>query len=323
MLRGLIRLTLGCGLVLLASPFLISSLYLDQRGVAWTGRVHSKREDVSVNSSGWRRVSEVTVQYDLPEGAGVSFFTVRMDPQHYDALHAGETVKLHYLRRSDIPNLPGADALWQMHALPVVRLANQRAFSGLERFFTEKVTIVCAALVTLAILLWVWRLVRLPGFGWAIGICVAAGATALVFYDFPRPTPRPATEIRQGAGRVKSLGRIDRLFDTNRRKGLPASQPVDVVGIEFVPEGRTETVLAVDLIDAGSSPGLKEKATVAVEYEAATPRTAYLHAATRTFLRKNLAGIAGDGVLYLAVLIGLVLAAHFIGRAWNRLLARR
>ncbi len=323
MLRGLIFLVLGCGLVLLVSPFLISSLYLDQRGIAWTGHVSSKSETVTVNSSGWTRVSEVTVQYDLPGGAGVSFFGVRTDPERYDELHIGETVKLHYLRRRDIPNLPGADMLWQMHALPVVRLANQRAFSGLEAIFTRKVIFGCAALAAVVLLLWVWRLARLPRFGWAIGLCAAAGIPALVFYNFPRPTPRPAVEIRQGAGKVKSLGRIDRLLSTNRSPGLLASQPVDVVGIEFVPEGRTESVLAVDLIDRGSSPGLKEKSAVALEYEAASPRTAYLRPATRGFLPRNLAGIAGDGALYLAVLIGFVMAAHFIGRAWTRLLARR
>ena len=122
---------------------------------------------------------------------------------------------------------------------------------------------------------------------------------------------------------MKSLARIDHLFDTSRRQGLRASQPVDVVGIEFVPEGRAEPVLAVDLIDAESSPGLKENSAVAIEYEAASPRTAHLHSATRTFLPRNLAGIVVDGGLYMAVLIGGLTAAHFIGKAWTRLLARR
>lgn len=323
MLRGLILLLLVCGLVLLVSPLLISSLYVDQRGIDLPGHVYSKSETVTVHYSAWTRSSEVTVEYDSSEPAGVSFFVVRMDPEHYDALRIGETVKLHYLRRRDIPKVPGADFLWHMHALPVVRLANQRVLSGLKVLFTRKVTLVCAALAAVAILLLVWRIARLPGFGWAIGICVVAGVPALFFFDFPRPTPPPTVEIRQGAGKVKSLDRIDRLLEGNRSHGMPASQPIDVVGIEFVPEGRKEPVLAVDLIDRESSPGLKENAAVAIEYEAASPRTAYLRPATRGFLPRNLAGIAGDGVLYLAVLIGFVMAAHSIGRAYNRLLARR
>jgi hypothetical protein len=102
-----------------------------------------------------------------------------------------------------------------------------------------------------------------------------------------------------------------------------ADQPVQVVGIEFVPAGRTEPVVAVDLIDAGSIPGLKENSTVAIEYEGDAPRTAYIQTATRGFVGRNLAGIAMQGILCLLMLIGFLVAAHFIGRAWTRLIQKR
>jgi hypothetical protein len=104
---------------------------------------------------------------------------------------------------------------------------------------------------------------------------------------------------------------------------MDAAQPIEVVGIEFVPEGRAESVLAVDLIDSGSIAGLKVNAPVDVEYEGASPRTAYLRWATRTFLSRNLRGIVVDGALYLGVLVGCLMGAHFVGRAWTRMLARR
>jgi hypothetical protein len=104
---------------------------------------------------------------------------------------------------------------------------------------------------------------------------------------------------------------------------MPASQPIEVVGIEFVPEGKTDSVLAVDLIDAGSLPGLKQGAPVNVEYEAARPRTAYLTSGTRGFLRRNLLGLVGDGALYVGALVGLLMLATFIGKAWNRFLVRQ
>jgi hypothetical protein len=210
-----------------------------------------------------------------------------------------------------------------MHALPVVRLADQRAFSGLEMFFTGKMILGCAALAAIAIVLFVWRRVHLPGFGWAVAVCVLAGIAALLSYDFPRPTPPPAVEVRHASGKVKSIDRIDKLFAGSRSRGMIAAQPVEVVGIEFMPDGRTESVLAVDLIDAGSIAGLSVNAPVGVEYEGASPRTAYLRSATRGFLSRNLRGIVVDSALYLGVLIGCVMAAHFIGRAWTRLLARR
>jgi hypothetical protein len=120
---------------------------------------------------------------------------------------------------------------------------------------------------------------------------------------------------------VKSVGRIYRLFSGSRTRGEIAAQPVNVVGAEFVPEGRLETVLAVDLIDE-RSPGLQPGAVVAVEYELAAPRTAHLQGVTRNFPRRNLAGIATTLSLYTALLLGFLFATHYLERGWKRLLNR-
>jgi hypothetical protein len=77
------------------------------------------------------------------------------------------------------------------------------------------------------------------------------------------------------------------------------------------------------LIDAGSVRELKENAEVPVEYESATPRTAYIRGASRGFVSRNLTGIEIQLALCGAVLVGFVLAAHYLGRAWNRLTAQR
>src|SRR5947209_8508735 len=101
MLRVLILLVLLGGLVFLAAPFVVSSVYLDQRGIAIPGQVYFKRETVSVRYSVWSRTSEVTIEYHAPDQSGVSFFNAHLDPEHYDALRKGETVQLHYLQRRD------------------------------------------------------------------------------------------------------------------------------------------------------------------------------------------------------------------------------
>jgi hypothetical protein len=75
-------------------------------------------------------------------------------------------------------------------------------------------------------------------------------------------------------------------------------------------------------VDAGSIAGLKVNSPVGVEYEGASPRTAYVGSATRGFLSRNLRGIVVDGALYLGVLIGCLMVAHFIGKAWTRLVGR-
>jgi hypothetical protein len=322
MLRAFIWVVLLCGVALVAAPMMLASLYVDQRGVELTGHVYSKSEYLRLTRGSWTRSSEVSFVYTLPETGGVSFFNVDMAPGKYDEYHTGQTVTLHYLRREDVPKLPGADAMWQMRILPHVRLAGQRAFSGVEAALTPQIELGVGVAVAIALLLWVWRRSRLPGFGWAMGALIVCGIIALLFYDFPRPTPAPAGEVRAASGTVKSLRRIDMLMATNRSRGLDAHQPVDVVGVEFVPQGFTDAVLAVDLVDRGSIRGLAEGATVDVDYEAAQPRTAWLRSATRTFPRRNLIGLGEDAMLYIGLLIACLLLYLFIGKAFKRRLSR-
>jgi len=325
MLRAFIWIVLLCGVALFAAPMVLASLYLDQRGVELTGHVYSKSEYVQLlrGTWSWSRRSEVTFEYTLPETGGVSFFNVAMEPEKYDEYHKGQTVKVHYLRREDIPKLPGADAMWQIRLLPHVRLAGQHAFAGLQAAMSPQLKLGAAVVIAIVLLLWTWRRSKLPGFAWAMGVCIVCGIIAMMFYDFPRSTPRPVGELRVAAGKVKSIERIDELLNTNRSRGLEAHQPVDVVGVEFVPQGFHDSVLAVDLVDRGSIQGLVEGAPVEVDYEAARPRTAWLRTATRTFPRRNLIGIGEDGMLYIGLLIGGLLLCQLIGKGVKRLLTRR
>src|SRR5262245_15637573 len=129
----------------------------------------------------------------------------------------------------------------------------------------------------------------------------------------------PNTNVRLASGRVVYLATIERMFSGKRSRGVVADQPVEVVGIEFVPAGRTEPVVAADLIDAGTVPGLKRDAVLAVDYEAASPRTAHLRAATRDFPSRNLRGMLTGAILAVAILAGFLAIARWLGRAWKRL----
>src|SRR5260370_31963708 len=102
MLRVLIILILICGAVLFSLPFLVSSVYVDQRGITIPGKVYSKREDVTVHNSTWKRSCEMTVEYVPPDAAGVAFLGVQLQPDRYDEFHKGQTVSLHYLPRKDV-----------------------------------------------------------------------------------------------------------------------------------------------------------------------------------------------------------------------------
>jgi hypothetical protein len=322
MLRGLLAILLLGGTALITLPFLMSSLYVDQRGIEISGHIYSKREDAIVNYSTWYRSCEVTVEYQGPDESGVSFMKVELAPDQYDGFRKGQNVKLHYLRRQDIPDVPFAKTLGEIGLLPRARLAGQRAFSGLIIAAKKTSLPVLGALGGSILLLIVWRLSRLPGFGWAAAACVLGVVALLLISEFPLPGAAPATEVRRAAGEVKSISRIYRLFSGSRSRGEIAAQPVSVVGVEFIPEGRLEPVLAVDLIDEGSL-AVKQGAAVSVEYESAAPRTAYLLGATRNFPRRNLTGLALVGSFYVALLLGLAFGAQFLGRTRKRLVKTR
>ncbi|HMF76485.1 MAG TPA: hypothetical protein VK604_12550 [Bryobacteraceae bacterium] len=322
MLRGLILLLLLGLTAFLVLPFLISSLYIDWRGVTIPGTVYSKREDVGVRYSTLKRSSEITVEYSKPDGTGVSFLTTQFAPIDYDAMRVGQAVSLHYLRPQDVPDLPLSKFLRGAQLLPTVRLADQQIFSGLKVLFTGQAATFAVTIAAAAILLLFWRMTRIPKFGWAVGVCVLLTLIAVMVEDFPRPMPPPAVAVRQGLGRVKTVDRIDKLFNGSRSRGLVADQPIEVIGVEFTPQGRTEPVLAVDLIDAGSLPGLKEKSSVPVDYESSSPRTAYIRGATRKFVSRNLAGIGIQAIACLVVLAVIVIGTRLLGKGFNRLTRR-
>ena len=230
MLRALIWIVLLSVTALFLAPIVVASLYVDQRGMELSGRVYSKDEYVRVRTGTWTRVSEVSFEYTLPETGGVSFFNVEMAPEKFDEYHKGQAVKLHYLRREDIPKLPGADAMWQMRILPHVRLEGAHAFDGLRAVITPQIRLGVGIVAAIGILLWVWRRTRLPGFAWAMGVFVVIGILALVFYDFPTPTPEPRSDVRAASGSVKSIRQIDWLLSTNKSRGSAGASAVGYRG---------------------------------------------------------------------------------------------
>lgn len=322
MLRTLLLLLLAAAALLVALPFMVSSFYIGERGVAIAGSVYFKHEDMTLHRSSWTRASVVTIEYFPPDTGVASFLGIQMPPREYDTFHIGQSVNLRYLRRQDLPQLPLTGILRDLRLLPVARVAGQPALAPWKARFEGPVAWIASVLAGVVMLLGVWRVLRLPGFAWAVAAGVVCVVAVSLVSDFPTPPPAPKVDVRRAAGKVASIGRIDRLFEGNRQRGVETLQPIDVVGVEFVPAGRADPVLAVDLIDAGSLPGLGKDAPVSIEYEAAAPRTAYIQGATRTFATRNLAGTFEQAALYLLVVGVLLAIAHYLGRGYQRL-ARR
>jgi hypothetical protein len=311
------------GVVLVAAPFVLSSLAIDGHGIEVTGSVYSKHEYVSTRYSTWARTSEMTVEYWPPDGSSVRFFTTKLEPADYDSFAKGQRVTIHYLRRSDIPKISFAETLGRMQMLPVARLGGRTALSGIKDFLSAPVRFMLLWIGAVVALLIVWRVAHVPRFAWAVALCVLVTLGGTLVSDFPRPTPAPAAPTLQATARVQSIETIQWLFRGTRSRGIEAAQPIQVLALEFVPAGRTEPVVAIDLIDAGSIPGIRQDAKLSLDYEVSTPRTAHVRGATRNFVPRNIRGIGFQIVAVIAVIGGLLLFANWLGGAWNRLLARR
>jgi hypothetical protein len=322
MVQTLLRCVFGFGLLLVISPFVVSSLLIDLRGVEIPSHVQSKSERVVVHYASWSRIADITVQYDPPDEPMVGFLNVNVDPDRFDQLKKGDLVPLRYLRQEDLPRVPGAKTLRQMHVLPRVRLADQSTFSGIGTAVqgNTRRTVVLVASVVLVLIF--WRIARIPLFGWAVAVCVLCAIAIGMIHEFPLPVAPPREDVRTAAGAVKSLERVEWLFRDNHARGFQADQPIQIVGVQFVPDGRTEPVLAVDLIDAGSVPGLQEHAPVSIDYERSAPRTAHIHGATRKFPGRNLRGIAFELIASLVVISLLLWVASLFAKGYRHLTQR-
>jgi len=321
MIRNAIILLFCLGTVLLVAPFAISSLWIDERGIAIPGHVFSKDEWVVVRDSSWTRSLEVTVEYDPPHEATVAFLKAKVSPDRFDQLKKGDLVSLRYLRREDVPHVPGANVLREMHMLPTARLADQRSWSGLQAAFDAGTTFTAELVAAGLVFLLFWRVVRLPFFGWAVAACILAVMAAVLIHSFPVLVPSPQKDIRRGSGTVKSVDLVEHLFYD--QETFEAAQPIQIVGVQFVPEGRAGPVLAVDLIDANSIAGLREHSAVEVEYDGSNPRTARIRGASRDFVRINLRGIAVELGILLALVTALVLGALWMGKGDRQIWSRK
>jgi hypothetical protein len=306
------------GIGFVAMPFVMTSRAREERGITIPARVYHKSEYIRMSYSGWERLRDATIEYTSPENGSVFFFDIYPEEKQYDAVHVNQAVEVRYLLHRDVPDVPMAKFLWEIHALPTVRFVSAGSVSKLNSSLTPGLVMAGQVAGFLAALFIVWRITRWRPLAWATGIGVAAGIGILFWQEFPRPTPAPVGEVRRVSAHVKSVHLIDKLFQAKRTRGFLADQPVQVVGLEFVPEGMTEPVVAVDLIDRGSVPGLKEQATAPVQYEARFPRRAHIDGAARTFPKRNLSGVVRDGALSLALLAGAIAITYWIGRRYKR-----
>lgn len=322
-MRVALRLAILLAVVLLISPFLISSLLIDTKGIPVQGRTVAKEEYIVVRYPSWTHEMKLSIQYDPPDGYGAVAFTKEsVTQQELDRSKVGDVVRLQYLLAKDLLSFPGARTLREMHALPFVRMADHTTWSGPSALLSAHLVLATVLLITVAVLL-LWRVFRLPGFAWLIATCVLVALAASYWTEFPRALPPPRNDVRTTTATIQGLDRWDWLFRDQHSRGVETKKAIQIASLRFVPLGTTEPVVAVDLIDSGSLPNLHEHDSVRVQYEASAPRIAYIQGATRTFARRNLEGVVEDGVLTLVVFALAGIVYLLFSRFYRRLTERR
>ena len=287
--RRVSRLELFYGLVT-AGLMVGASLWLDRNGVPVTGHVAAKQERIVVGhepSGEWRRLYEVVAAFELPGGEG-SHATVRVAPDRYDTLRAGDPIELRYLPQ-----------------FPLLARTTDRSTASVVRELAWGLAGI-PILVWLAgglLVLWIAaRMGTIPVLA-ASAAWLAAGYSLLLTPP-SREGPRPAQAMAQ----VRGVTLVDkspaRVYRTRYRTGgfnRRLEVPYQVVELLVPVRGGRDTVLAVDAVDSGSVAGLAHGVGLPVRLDPAAPREAQLAGGTRRFVEANryhfLIPVIGCGIL--------------------------
>lgn len=314
-LKGALSLLVGCLLLMLGVP-VVASLYLDANGLETKGSVVEKAEWIAEKYARTSRRLQVSLRY-RPRGAErEETSTIDVGEDSFDALSRGAGVRLRYQPVS-----------W-MRALepwaPATRLAGQRTSDWLRAVMpADYVRILLSfALGMPLFVLWLRRGRR---YFWFLLLYLAAAAG---YWLTPVSEPAPTGPTAATIAKVRYVHRIERILttETGNRRSTPLQliRPMELVELEFVPEGRTEPVVATDKITADTLPGLKQGGRVEITYQKDRPRVARMNGGKRDYGWTNLATVVmpwtlgflfvfGGGAV-LAVLIAVIGKLTGIGR---------
>jgi hypothetical protein len=296
----LLLAVVGC----LVSPFLLTAWLREHRGVDITGTVTRKQETVwhSTFENDIKRSAVVTVSYFAPGRSGSAYQTVTLPLGRYDEINRGDVLRMRYLLERDLPDYPLLHSLYRSGLLPVASVDGRSVFRMWRDLVPQLPVRSIFGVTALILVLWLWYRLRIPGRIFAIATCSVAALGAIIFSEIPHPMPPLKGVILPGRATVQNEWTIDKVFGSRDSKNAwSLDRPVQYVSLEFVPEGRRESVVAADNIDTGSIPNLKVGQSLAVQYERANPRNARLVAGTRTFWKKNLRGLAITAVIWIVV----------------------
>jgi hypothetical protein len=337
----LIVAALACGLLLRVGP--------DIGGTLVAGEVTGKREAIEMPlQDTWRHVYEISYRYQPHDASYPAMGHHPVDVALYDRLHVGSRVGVFYRRLPVVGVVFGPESAiaesswWSRVPLPsewardvaelvAIGIAVVLGFIAYRRDSRPLGLIAVIVAVTVAssvllvgfllfpILFWMWRGSPGKGFGWVLLFSMAL-TTATLYQRVPRPGPQPSGRQGHATGVVRSVRTVDQIWASwspngGSIGGQGISQPFQMVDVEFTPAARAESVHALDRVDLGSVPQLREGAAVPVTYPLADPRAAWMSVGSRDYGRR-----AWAYILVLTYGIGAALAflvfplVHFVLR---------
>lgn len=279
-------------LALLLVPLIGPALYLEFAGAQTSGAITAKQEKITFTSNVWTRQLVIDVRYQPTYADRTVTTGISVDTTTYDRLCLGEAVQLRY-----IPH----PLFEQLHGVGSARLGSQQPMGAfVARLGPFLLGVIIGVGVWLA-LLFAWS--KWKHWSLALALLISMlGTTIYLGSDWPRPAPAGAQAHAQAT--VRSVHRIERVWGGRRTASEEAVQPYTIVELGFVPAGRTDPVVAIDMIDADSVPGVEVGATVPVRYSVDEPRWVQIDGAVRTYYWKNLRTFGLLSLLILALLCG-------------------
>ena len=251
------------------------SYYLDTSALTVIGDVVNKSEVVETKLDGsWKYRFNASFQY--PYRGEINSVTLYLNETRLDELQQGKSAALKLLplyRTLAIVKLASLST-WEWISTPV-RWIVIGAVSLFLFFQAVKSKIGCAILAIIGLLLAIGIPTLLTYRAWQSAENIAA-----------RPLRAQATITK-----VTRFTQIDYLpcyrncsRDFNSK--FEAKQPFDVVQMEYLPEGRSETLLAVDSADVGSFSG-REGGVISIAYTKEYPRDVQIINATHSHHWRN------------------------------------
>jgi hypothetical protein len=276
---------------LLLTPILGPPIYVEMSGRSASGTVIAKRETIAPLSEIWSRRLLVDVRYLATDVEEEETITIGVHAATYDQMRVGDEVQLRYM-----PNA----TLRQIGNIASARLESQPPMGSFMALLGDR-------LASLLIAIGIWVALLLIWVKSHIGVLVPVLAFSMIggviYIGSGWPAPAPPGEMLAGNATVRDLKRIERVWGGRRTSAEDAVQPFMVVELEFVPTGRVDPVVAVDMVDDSSVRALERGVDVPIHYSAADPRWAQLDNAARTYYWKNLRTFGIIGLIIFVLLL--------------------